>query len=375
MKLATEDAWQGEFASFMVEFDDCFYRQEQAANTRLYVRGLMSNVKRKNGWQLAEAVGLADPHPLQRLLTEGSWDEGVVSERLRTVLMRQLRDVNGVAIIDESSFVKKGDKSAGVQRQYCGRLGKVENCQVGVFLGYVSPAGSCFLDRQLYIPQSWFEDQARSKLAKIPEGLVFKTKPELALELLERSWAEGLTLPWLVADSSYGNSPDFRQALHDKGCSYVLQIGIQHQVLQQDKAYALKDFVKTLSDQDWLGMVHGLGEKGPLTYAWTAKRIHMPHDELGEQWLLIRRNLDSTDQDLAYYLSNAPTDTKLEDLATVVMARHSIEQLFEQAKGELGLADYEVRSYLAWHRHMTLCMLAHSFLSLKQKKNSLATLV
>ena len=184
MKLATEEVWQGAFESYMAKFDGCFYRHEQADNTRLYVRGLLSDAKRKNGWQLAQAVGLTDPHPLERLLSEASWDDGLLAKRLRELVMAQLGPEAGVAIIDESSFVKKGDKSAGVQKQYCGRLGKVENCQVGVFLGYVSPRGEAFLDRQLYIPQGWFEDKERCQQAKIPEQLAFKTKAELALELL-----------------------------------------------------------------------------------------------------------------------------------------------------------------------------------------------
>jgi len=374
MKLATEEAWRGAFKSYMAQFSDCFYRHELADNTSLYVRGLLSDVARKNGWQLAQAVGLIDPHPLQRLLSEASWDEELLAKQLRELVMAQVGHEAGVAVIDESSFVKKGDKSAGVQKQYCGRLGKVENCQVGVFLGYVSPKGEAFLDRQLYIPQGWFEDKERCQQAKIPEQLAFKTKAELALELLERNWSEGLSLPWLVADSSYGNSPSFRQAVHDKGCSYVLQLGSQHQVLLRAKAYALRDVVKTLQDHDWLELMHGLGEKGPLAYAWAARRIRMPHDDIGLQWLLLRRSLDSQDENLSYYLSNAPSNTSLEDLACVALARHSIEQLLEQAKGELGLADYEVRSYPAWHRHMSLCMLAHSFLSLKQKKKPLAPL-
>ena len=350
----------------MGEFADCYRRAESRESGGLYVRGLLADkVARKNCWQLAEVVGLERPKPLERLLNEGDWEADEVCQRLRGLIKEQFSFVPGVGVIDESGFVKKGEESAGVARQYCGRLGKVENCQVGVFLGYVSPKGHAFLDRRLYLPKGWCEDRERLLGAKIPEAAhEFKTKPQLALELLERSWSEGIPMQWVVADTTYGNSPGLRQAIAKQGHYYVMELGARHQLLYEGKRLSLKSLAATISAEDWL-LLSRLGEQGPLTELWASRRVIMPNDDLGEQWLLIRRSLADADE-LSCYLCNAPADTSLSDMVSVAWARHDIEQLLKEGKHQLGMADYEVRSWHGWHRHMTLVMLAHSFLAFKR---------
>lgn len=365
MELDNPADWNEAFDAFMAAFADFYLRAESRESSSLYVRGLLANVARKNCWQLAEAVGLERPKRLERLLHEGNWEAGEIGQRLRGLIKEQFGFAPGVGVIDESGFVKKGEASAGVARQYCGRLGKVENCQVGVFLGYVSPKGHTFLDRRLYLPKNWCEDKERLLAAKIPEAArEFKTRPQLALELLERSWAEDIPMQWVVADTSYGNSPGLRRAVSEQGRYYVMELGARHQLLHEGKRLSLKALTATIRAEEWLPFSR-LGEQGPLTELWASRRVIMPNDDIGEQWLLLRRTSADADE-FTFYLCNAPADTSLSKMVSVAWARHDIEQLLKEGKHQLGMADYEVRSWHGWHRHMTLVMLAHSFLALKR---------
>ena len=235
MNLEIARNWSKLFDAFFAPFGDWLSRSESRASAQQYVRGLLSEVKRKNSWHLAEAVGLRDPHGLQRLLNEVPWDADKVCGQMRQRVIEQLGYEPGIGVIDESGFVKKGDQSAGVGRQYCGRVGKVDNCQVGVFLSYATPLGAAFLDRALYVPQHWFEDRERCRAAKIPDAVEFRTKPQIAQMMLEQAWCEGIPMQWVVADTLYGNSPHLRNAVHQAGRSYVMGIGSHHQIRQAGK--------------------------------------------------------------------------------------------------------------------------------------------
>ena len=222
MDLEKGSQWSKSFDGFFAPFGSYFPRSESRKRAQHYVRGLLGEVKRKNCWQLAEALGLADPHGLQRLLYEVPWEADGVCGQMRQRVIEQIGYEPGIGVIDESGFIKKGDKSAGVGRQYCGRVGKVANCQVGVFLSYATPLGAAFLDRALYVPQAWFDDRQRCQAAKIPDTVTFQTKPQLAQAMLECAWAEGVPLQWVVADTLYGNAPALRNAIHQAGRYYVL---------------------------------------------------------------------------------------------------------------------------------------------------------
>ena len=380
MDIENPDAWLEAFETFFAPFSSQFLRSETRNSVQLYIRGLLADVKRKNSWQLAEAVGLPDPHSLQRVLNEAQWDADTVCTILRQVIIDQIGYEPGIGVIDESGFAKWGQKSAGVSRQYCGRLGKVENCQVGVYLGYVSGTGSAFLDRELYLPDKWCEDHDRRRAAKIPDTVIFQTKPQLAQTMLERAWQEGIPLQWVVADTLYGNSPTLREAIHAQNRYYVMAIGSHHKVIGKREAdpVNLSTLMQSLPDAVWEKMCFRISEKGLIFHEWAAIRVTMPNDNIGEQWLLIQRTLGS-DPVYNFYLSNAPQETTLVTLATVAVSRHPIEELFEEAKGEVGMADYEVRHWHGWYRHMTLVMLAHTWLKLLQhqqrEKKSVARLV
>jgi len=364
--LEEAHSWSRLLDDFFAPFGRYFPRSESRASARHYLRGLLADVKRKNSWQLAEAVGLREPHRLQRLLYEVPWEADAVCKQLRRVVVEQLGYEPGVGVIDESGFLKKGDKSAGVARQYCGRVGKVANCQVGVFLSYATPLGAAFLDRALYVPQAWFEDRHRCQAARIPDAVGFQTKPQIAQAMLERAWAEGIPMHWVVADTLYGNSPELRTAIQQAGRHYVLGIGSQHHITLADgHPVALSALAENQAGMAWDRLCFQIGEKGLIWYAWHAWRITLPNDTVGEQWLLIQRNPDDP-LDYHCYVSNAPPDTTLAELAGVALTRHAIEQVLEEAKGETGLADYEVRHWPGWYRHITLSLLAHTFLKLIQ---------
>jgi len=310
-------------------------------------------------------MGFDDPQAMQRLLYEAQWDDRAVRRKLREVTVTELGYQPGVGVIDESGFVKKGEHSVGVQRQWCGRLGKVENCQVGVFLGYVTPSGSAFLDCELYLPRSWCDDAERRQDVRVPSAVAFQTKPELALAMLEQVWSEGIPMQWVVGDTVYGNSPTLRNAIAQRGRYYVMEIPGTNLIhpAGEAEAIAAQSLAQQLADTTWERMAFGLEEKGPHFYDWAALRVLAPTDEISEQWLLIRRSVGE-EPECKYALSNAPEDTPLTELAAVALARHPIEHLLKEAKGEAGLADYEVRHWHSWYRHITLSLVAHTWLSL-----------
>ncbi|MBZ0303579.1 MAG: IS701 family transposase [Anaerolineae bacterium] len=285
---------------------------------------------------------------MQRVLNEALWDAAAVRRQLRRAIIQQLGYESGIGVIDESGFVKWGDKSAGVGHQYCGRVGKVENCQVGVYWGYVAPTGAAFLDCRLYLPQAWCDDRARCQAAKIPDDVPFQTKPQIAQAILKQAWAEDVPMQRGVGDTLYGNSPGLREAIHHHQRYYVLAIGAPHQVMPADhrQIISLHTLVSRLAETDWERLCFRVGAKGLIWYEWQAVRITLANDTIGEQWLLMQRPLDEKSTYI-FWLSNAPVDTPIVTFAAVALARHPLEHLLEEAEGQVGMADYEVRLGMA----------------------------
>lgn len=354
--------WEESFEVFLSGYDDVFMRSETREKAKLYIRGLLADVERKNGWQLAEALNLPNPHPLQRLLNEAKWESDVMQQGHRQRIMEKMSD-KGVLAIDESGFIKKGKASVGVSRQYCGRIGKVDNCQVGVYVVYATPTGTAFVDRRLYLPKGWCEDGERRQQVGIPDDITFQTKPQLAQQMLQVAWDEGIDVRYVTGDTLYGNSPDLRTFIDNSDHFYVLGIGSNHHADYKGIRQALSHLIHRIPDDQWQQLAMTLAETGWVGYDWVAVRVTLDKEATDEQWLLIRRSLsEATEFD--FFVSNAPDDTALTELAAVASMRHEIEQAFEEAKGQLGLADYEVRTWHGWHRHMTLCFLAHLWLTL-----------
>jgi SRSO17 transposase len=343
-----------------------FARSETRGRVRSYLIGLLAPVQRKNSWQLAEQIGEDDPYGIQHLLGRSDWDPDEVRDDLRGFVAETLGDPEAVLILDETGFLKKGTHSAGVARQYTGTAGRIENAQVGVFLAYASRHGTAFLDRALYLPKEWADDPARCKKAGVPEGTTLVTKGKLAKGMLERAFAAGVPAAWVTGDEVYGGDGDLRRWLEGEGRPYVLAVRANQYVwkgFQQAKVAAL---VASLSKRAWHKITIAWGSKGPRRYAWAWLPINHDLGPKWRRWLLVRRSLDEG-QELAYYLAAGPRRTTLTRLAKTAGARWSIEGGFESAKQEVGLADYEVRSWTGWHRHITLALLAHAVLATVRK--------
>jgi SRSO17 transposase len=344
-----------------------FARAEARRRAQAYLRGLLSPVERKNGWQLAEAVGDRTPYALQHLLGRADWDPDIVREDLRAYVVEHLGDEQAILVVDETGIVKKGTASAGVTKQYTGSVGKVENAQVGVFLAYASPTGVAFLDRALYLPEEWTNDPARCQQAGIPATVGFATKPQLAQVMLERAQAAGVPAAWVTADSVYGDDRRLRIWLEAHEQAYVLAVSGKEYVnvaatWTQRRVSTLLHELRALPADAWQRLSAGEGEKGSRWYDWYRLPLVPPLQEGFERSFLVRRSLSDPD-DLQAYVALAPAGTELADLVQVAGRRWTIEVAFEAAKGEVGLDQYEVRSFTGWYRHMTLALFAQAVLS------------
>jgi SRSO17 transposase len=394
------ERWAADFEAFVGRFAGAFGRREPRGQARKYLRGLLAPVERKNGWQLAEIVGDADPDATQRLLYSAGWDADIARDVLQAFVSERFGDDEGIGLVDESGFLKQGRHSAGVKRQYSGTAGKTANCQVGVFLGYAGRDGHAFLDRRLFLPEDWSQDRARCEAAKIPAEVVHQPKAKLALAMLEHAWANGVPMRWVTADEAYGDAGYFRAGIAAAGKRYVVAVSSSCPVWNlrptvrlperrtrgrpptrsrvaegQPRWETVQALVSKWSPRRWRRLPVGSSEKGFIAYDWARLRVVERRDELpgDDVWLLARRSV-SDPTEVAYFLSNAPPATPLKELVRVAASRSAIEQLFEEAKGEVGLDQYEVRYWHSWYRHITLSMMAHAWLaSIRQQSGEKTT--
>lgn len=356
--------WSDYFEQLSDRVRCCFGRHDLRSRARAYVQGLLGTVQRKNSWQLAAHVGAATPHGFQRLLGRASWD----ADALRDEVMRYATDhllaagEAGVLTIDETGFLKKGDKSVGVQRQYSGTAGRIENCQVGVFLALVGSRGRALIDRALYLPKCWCEDEDRLREAKAPPEVSFATKPKLAQQMIGRALDAGLRPRWVLGDEVYGSDSKTRRFLESRGQPYVLAVSSQQRLWVEFVQQRVDCIAEQLGEHNWFRFSVAQGAKGPRVYDWAAGRFGAPTEHGLIRWLLVRRSVEDPD-DRAYYLCAAPPDATAQDLAVAAGQRWAIETCFQTAKQEAGLDEYEVRSWTGWYRHVTLSMLAMAFLA------------
>jgi SRSO17 transposase len=358
---ATDEAvdWARGLDRLVEQIAPRFRRVEPRRRVRAYLQGLLAPVERKNGWQLAENAGDRTPDGVQDFLARMRWDADQVRDDLCAYVVAHLGDADGVLVLDETGFVKKGTKSVGVQRQYSGTAGRIENCQIGVFLGYASRHGHALIDRALYLPEVWANDLARRRAAGVPEDTVFATKPQLGRQMLARAFAAGVPCRWVAGDSVYGADYALRRSIERNGRGYVLAVTRTQRLGFKTVA----DWREDVPAGAWQRLSAGEGAKGPRLYDW----VHLPCGWLAapEGWqkgLLIRRKLAQPEA-FSFYLTLAPEAAGLSDLVRVAGTRWTIEASFEAAKGEVGLDQYEVRSWTGWHRHITLAMLAHAYLA------------
>lgn len=335
-----------------------------------FLDGLLSGVERKTGWQLAERAGDAGPWRIQAVLGRGHWDAEAARDLVRSYVIENLGAKGGVLVIDETGFVKKGEHSVGVARQYSGTAGRIENCQIGVFLGYASRHGHALIDRRLYLPETWAADAARRRKAHIPDDVAFATKPAMARAMIATALDAGVPCAWVLGDTVYGSDKRLRMMLERRHQPYVLAVRSNERLLADDRHLGhargtASALAQALPAPAWMRHSAGWGAKGPRLYDWARVRLLRLQRPPWEHWLLIRRNrMDATD--CAYYVVFAPAATTLAELARVAGQRWTVEECFQAGKGEVGLDHCEARSWHGWHRHITLAMLALAFLAVQR---------
>src|SRR3989440_242821 len=365
-ELSTIRRGAEELAKLHARIAPHFRRAEVRRRAQRFLEGLLAPLERKNGWQLAEELGERGPRGVQRLLADADWDEGAVRDELRAYITEHLGEENGVLVIDETGFIKKGKKSAGVARQYSGTAGRRENSQVGVFLLYASSKGAAFIDRTLYLPEEWTQDRVRCREAGIPDEVTFATKGEQAKRMLARALAAEVPAEWVVGDTVYGYD-ELRLWLEAQQKNYVLAVPETHQVWVQGRAQPVGLLAALLPEEAWVMLSAGEGSKGPRLYEWAWLQLPDQTEATSERarWVLIRRSL-SDRSERAYYRVFAPATTTLAEVVRVTGSRWKIEEGYEQAKGEVGLDQYEVRTWRAWYRYVTLALLAYAALVVMQ---------
>lgn len=354
------DRWRAGLDALIDTITPRFTRHETARNAGAFLLGVISSLATKNCWTMAELSGHSTPDKLQHLLSRAKWDADDVREDLQQLVLDGLGTDQAVLVIDETGDLKKGTKTVGVQRQYTGTAGRIENCQVAVYLTYATALGHALIDRALYLPRSWTNDPTRLAEAGVPEGTEFATKPVLAAGLIARARAAGITTQWVAGDEVYGDDPKLRTMLAHNHIGYVLTVGCHRQVTINGYRRRADTIAAKLPARAWKHVSAGQGSKGERWYSWAKVTITEP-DLPGHHWLLIRRN--DTTGELAYHRCSHPQQTSLTELVRVAGRRWTIEESFQSSKGLTGLDQHQVRTWTSWHRWTILVMLAHAFLA------------
>ncbi len=353
-------SWADGLEELQARLAPFFARSEPRQRALAYLRGLLSQTERKNGWQLAELAGETTPDGMQRLLSTAQWDADQVRDDLQQYVLTHLADPEAVLVVDETGFLKKGKKSVGVAAQYSGTAGKIANCQIGVFLGYANRYGAVLIDRELYLPREWADDPARGLEAGVPAGTASIPKSTLAKGMLERAFAQGVHAAWVTGDTIYGGDYKLRSWLEERLQPYVVAIPKNQRIGLTHRA---DDVVGSWPAGQWQRLSAGEGSQGPRFSDWAWQALDFRLTAPGwKQWLLARRSL-SEPTELAYYFVFAPETVGLEQVVRAAGSRWQVEEGFELAKQQVGLDEYEVRHWQGWYRHVTLAMFALVFLT------------
>jgi SRSO17 transposase len=363
--------WNQYWAELERRIGPVFARSEARSRAMTYLAGLFSPAERKNSWQLAEITGATTPYGFQHLLGRADWDPETLRDRLRTYVTDYLAEPGAVGVLDETGFLKKGVHSAGVARQYSGTAGRIENCQIGVFLAYATSRGQTLLDRELYLPADWTNDRERCRRAGVPEERRFATKPALGIQLLERTRAAGVTLAWVTGDCVYGDDRKLRRWLEQQPQAYVLAVSGKEAVWLQQRQQKIKAILAALPHEGWERISAGAGSKGPRWYDWMRLELQAPRQAGWNRWVVVRRSC-SDPQEVTAYVAFAPAHTTLAEQVRVAGVCWTVEESIQTAKGEVGLDHYEVRSWTGWYRHITLAMWAQAFLAVVRAETGAA---
>jgi SRSO17 transposase len=358
------DEWERELDDVVARIRPLFYRTESKKHAEQYLRGLLSPLARKNGWTIAEYVGESEPKSLQRLLNLSRWDANALLAINREYAMKNLADPGAILVADPTGFAKKGRKSVGVQRQYSGTLGRIDNCQIATFLAYVTPnRDRVLIDHRLYLPEkSWAADPSRRAEAGVPPEVTFRTRPQQGREMIQAARAAGVPFAWFTADEEFGQNPGLCDYLERERLPYVMAIPKNSTFLDPNGGpHEIETFAQRLPPNAWQRRACGIGAKGHRVYDWALTDSAEP-----DRQYLIRRAID--DGELAFYRCHNPNRVGFGELVHVAGARWPIEECFGASKNETGLDNYQVRTWNAWHRHIGFAVLAHSFLAVTAHK-------
>ena len=368
MEIASREV-EEEYNKLMNRIGKVFYGGQGFMNAQKYMRGLLSDAERKNGWQIAENQGESAPYNLQQFIYRGIYSAEELRDELRGYVSEELGEEDGVMVTDDTGFIKQGKKSCGVKRQYTGTAGKVENCQIGVFLTYASSKGHSPIDRRLYLPQEWIEDEVRRNEAGIPKDAKFQTKPQMAHEMLREATSAGVPYKWVTGDCAYGDYREIRKWLEINDKCYVMCVSGKECIWEGERQIPVSIVLRSLPEEDWFDASCGEGSKGERVYDWQAFEIEI--DMVSEGWkrvMLVRRSKTDPD-DLRAHICYAPENTPKEKLIEVAGTRWTVETCFRESKGEVGLDQYEVRSYDSWYKHITFSLLALALLTVLSSKS------
>jgi len=352
MEIKVREA-EAEYNKLMNRIGEVFFSDLGFENAQKYMKGLLSSASRKNGWQLSEIMGESTPYKLQQFIYRGSYSADKVRTITRDYVSENLGEEDGVLVADDTGFIKQGDKSCGVQRQYTGTLGKISNCQLGVFLTYASSKGHTPIDRRLYMPEVWMNDKERRLEAGVPEELEFKTKPELALEMIQETTETGMPYKWVTGDCAYGDNRAIREWLENNNKSYVLNISRKEYIDNE----SIDTILSNLLCDGWFEESCGNGSKGERIYDWQILETSGVVPEGFKRVILVRRS-KSNPEEMKAYLAYAPIVTPAKKLVEIAGIRWTVEMCFKESKGEVGLDQYEVRNYDSWYKHITFAMAA-----------------
>ena len=360
--------YENEFNRLTYRLGKIFSSESGFQNMHKYLRGLLGNAERKNGWQLSEYVGNSTPYALQQFIYRGRYSADNLRNELRSYVGENLGEDEGILVVDETGFLKQGKKSCGVQRQYSGTAGRIENCQIGVFLTYASSKGHCPVDRRLYMPKDWMDDPLRRDEAGVPETLDFQTKPQMALEMIQEATAANLPYTWVTGDCVYGDYTDIRMWLEKNKKCYVMCVSGKSYVWRGSKQESISSILKDLPEEGWLEASCGDGSKGARVYDWLLVPVNPGTVEGFERSLLIRRS-KSDPKELRAYICFASIGTPVQKLVEVAGSRWTVETCFKESKSEVGLDQYEVRSYAGWYKHITFSCLAIALLTVLSSRS------
>jgi SRSO17 transposase len=358
--------WQAEADRLLDRIAGRFARVETRRRVRGFLLGLLADLPRKNCWSIAEHAGDPDPHGMQHLLARASWDTDAVRDDLRDYVADQLGDADAVLVFDETGDLKKGSATVGVQRQYTGTAGRIENAQVAVYLTYAGARGHALIDRELYLPKSWTSDPDRLAAAGVPDDIDFLTKPALAAGMLRRTLRAGVPARWAAGDEVYGNDPGLRAECEIHRIGYVLALGCDRRVSTSAGPIRADALVADLPRWAWQRLSAGPGAKGQRYYDWAWVTLSPDHTDIGDDtdtacwWLLVRRH--PTTGELAFYRCYAPHIVPLPELVRVTGRRWTVEESFQASKGLAGLDEHQVRRWTSWRRWTLLAMIAHALL-------------